>query len=60
MKTSTIGKGLEFLVSIKKIDKFEKNNPDIAVNELFSNKIYIYIQSAGQNVTWSVKSRLTY
>ena len=31
-------KGLEFLVSIKKIDKFEKNNPGIAVNVLFSNK----------------------
>ena len=51
MKTSTIGKGLEFPVSIKKIDKFGKNNPGIAVNELFSNKKYIYIQSAGQNVT---------
>ena len=38
-------KGLEFPVSIKKIDKFEKNNPGIAVNVLFSNKkmkIYIY------------------
>ena len=37
--------GLEFPVSIKKIDKFEKNNPGIAVNVLFSNKkmkIYIY------------------
>ena len=31
-------KGLEFPVSIKKIDEFEKNNPDIAVNVLFSNK----------------------
>ena len=31
-------KGLEFPVSIKKIDKFEKNNPGIAVNVLFSNK----------------------
>ena len=29
---------LEFPVSIKKIDKFEKNNPGIAVNVLFSNK----------------------
>ena len=29
---------LEFPVSIKKIDKFEKNNPSIAVNVLFSNK----------------------
>ena len=30
--------GLEFPVSIKKIDNFEKNNPDIAVNVLFNNK----------------------
>ena len=30
-------KGLEFPVSIKKIVKFEKNNPGIAVNLLFSN-----------------------
>ena len=48
-------KGLEFPVSIKKIDKFEKNNPGIAVNMLFCNKKSpkkdIYIQSAGQNAT---------
>ena len=31
-------KGVEFPVSIRKIDKFEKNNPGIAVNVLFSNK----------------------
>ena len=31
-------KGLEFPVSIKKIDKFEKNNPGIPVNVLFSKK----------------------
>ena len=31
-------KGLEFLVLIKKIDKFEKSNPDMAVNVLFGNK----------------------
>ena len=31
-------KGLEFPVSFKKIDKFEKNNPGIAVSVLFSNK----------------------
>ena len=31
-------KGLEFPVSIKKIDKFEKNNPGIAVNVLLSKK----------------------
>ena len=30
--------GLEFPVPIKKIDKFEKNNPGIAVNVLLSNK----------------------
>ena len=38
-------KGLEFPVSIKKIDNFERDNPDIAVNVLFSNKKkckYIY------------------
>ena len=29
---------LEFPVSIKKIDKFEKNNPDMIVNVLFNNK----------------------
>ena len=31
-------KGLEFPVSIKKIDKIEKNNPGIAVTVLFRNK----------------------
>ena len=31
-------KELEFPVSIKKIDKFEKNNPGRAVNVLFSKK----------------------
>ena len=30
--------GLEFPVSIKKIDQFEKNNPGIAANMLFNNK----------------------
>ena len=30
--------GLEFPVSIKKIDKLGKNNPGIAVKALFSNK----------------------
>ena len=33
-----ICKRLEFPVSIKKTDKFEKNNPGIAVNVLLSNK----------------------
>ena len=41
---------------IKKIDKFEKNAPGIAVNVLFSSKkkkkyIYIYIRPAGPSVT---------
>ena len=35
-------KGVEFPVSIKSIDKVEKNNPDIAVNVLFSYKKNIY------------------
>ena len=54
--------GFEFPVSIKKIDKFEKNNPGRAVNVLFSNnnKSKIYIQPAGQNVTLSVNSGLPY
>ena len=30
--------GFQFPVSIKKIDKFVKNNPGMAVNVLFSNK----------------------
>ena len=34
--------GFQFAVSKKKIDKFEKNNPDIAVNVLFSKKKNIY------------------
>ena len=45
-------KGLEFPVSIKKIDKFEKNNPGKAVNVLFCKKesqnIYIYITSTSE------------
>ena len=36
-------KGLNFPVSIKKNDKFEKNNPGISVNVLFSNEQYIYV-----------------
>ena len=35
-------KEFEFPASIKKIDKFEKNNLGIAVNVLFSNKGTIY------------------
>ena len=44
-------KGLEFPVSIKKVDKFEKNNPDLAVNVCFSNNKNQNIQPAGQNLT---------
>ena len=45
--------GLEFPVLIKKIDKFQKNNTDIALNGLFSNKRSQKrnIQSTGQGVT---------
>ena len=46
-------KGLEFPVSIKKIDKFEKSNAGIAVNVLFSNKKCQNIYTAhrsGRNV----------
>ena len=28
-------KGLEFPMTVRQIDKFEKNNPDIAVNVLY-------------------------
>ena len=35
MKTSTTEKGLEFPMDYKRISKFEKNNPNIAVNVLF-------------------------
>ena len=38
MKNNIIEKGFELVVSIKKINKFEKNNPGIAVNLLFSKK----------------------
>ena len=53
---------LEFSVSIKKINKFEKNNPGMAVNVLLNNmknqkKI---IKSTVQGLTGSVKSRLPY
>ena len=30
--------GLEFALAIQKIDKFERNNPGIAVNVLFNKK----------------------
>ena len=39
-------KGLKIPVSIKRIDKFEKNNPGIAVNVLFSNKKNQHIHKA--------------
>ena len=47
-------KELEIPVLIKNIDKFEKNNPGIAVQYCSTTrkvKRKIYIQSAGQNVT---------
>ena len=52
-------KRVEFPVSIKKIDKFEKNNPGIAVNVFFSRKKSHKLYT-GQSVTLSAKSRLTY
>ena len=44
-------KGPKFPVSIKKIDKFEKNNPGIAVNALLSNKKNQNIYTARRSVT---------
>ena len=44
-------KRLEFSVSIKKVEKFEKNNPDLAVNVCFSNNKNQNTQPAGQNLT---------
>ena len=58
-----IWKGLEFPVSIKKIDKFEKNNPEISVTVLFSNKksqkknIYTVCRS-GRNVKFKKQVNL--
>ena len=58
-----IWKGLEFPVSIKKIDKFEKNNPGISVTVLFSNKksqkknIYTVCRS-GRNVKFKKQVNL--
>ena len=41
---------LEFPVSVKKIDKFEKENPGIAVNVLFNKKKNIYtVRRSGRN-----------
>ena len=55
---------LEIPVQPNKIDKFEKNNPGIAVNVLFNKKKNQkknkYIQSAGQGVKGNLKSMLTY
>ena len=47
-------KGLKFPVLIKKIDKFEKNNPGTTVNVLFSKKKSQNIHTAhrsGRNIT---------
>ena len=38
-----IWEGLEFPMALNKIGKFEKNNPEIAVNVLFVRKKSIYI-----------------
>ena len=54
-------KGLEFPVSVKKIDKFEKNNPGIAVNVLYSNKKNQKIYTArrsGRNVKFKKQVNL--
>ena len=54
-------KGLEFPVSIKKIDKFEKSNPGIAVNVLFSKKKSQNIYTARMSEhNVKCKNRLTY
>ena len=56
-------KGLEFPVSNKKIDKFEKNNPGLTVNLLFSNKksqkkkIYT-VRRSGLNVKYKKQVNL--
>ena len=52
-------KGLEFPLLIKKIDKFEKSNADIAVNVLFSNKKNIYTaRRSGCNVKYKKQVNL--
>ena len=52
-------KGLEFPLLIKKIDKFEKSNADIAVNVLFSNKKNIYAaRRSGCNVKYKKQVNL--
>ena len=49
MKNNIIEKGFELVVSIKKINKFEKNNPGIAVNLLFSKKKSQNIYTVGRS-----------
>ena len=54
-------KGLEFPVSINKIDTFEKNNAGTAVNVLFSNKNSQNIYTARRserNVKWKKQANL--
>ena len=50
--------GLEILLAIQKIGKFEENNPGIAINILFNSKAYT--QLADQNLMESEASKLTY
>ena len=51
--------GLEFPLAIQKISKFEKNNPGIAVNLLFSKNESIYIARRIE-LMGSVVSKSTY
>ena len=51
--------GLEFPLAIQKISKFEKNNPGIAVNLLFSKNESIYIARRIE-LMGSVISKSTY
>ena len=51
--------GLEFPLAIQKISKFEKNNPGIAVNLLFSKNESIYI-ARRIKLMGSVVSKSTY
>ena len=50
--------GLEILLAIQKIDKFDKNNPGIARNILLNNKAYTQLED--QNLMESEASKLTY
>ena len=62
-KTQFNRKGVEFPVSIKKINKFEKDNLGMAVNVVFSNKksqkknIYT-VHMSERNVNWKKQVNL--